>query len=201
MGWSALLLSGCRVNMKDNQLIQIFSPIISQGLIDAGISGVTVMQEDQPTQQGINDNPTIYFQKISSKKCGSQGFRDFWNEDTEEMEHTEVLLMECMFKVSCLFRQNPETPNQLTASDLVQEVAIILNSQKTIQTLQSYEIGIMNIMDMTNPYFINDRNQYYAKPSFNFILRFVDRRLTTVPVVTLPVELRVYPVSTLPETE
>lgn len=187
--------------MRDNQLIQIFLPIIQQGLIDAGITGVTVAQENQPTQQGINDNPTIYFQKISSKRCGFQGFRDVWNEENEEMEHTEIILMECMFKVSCLFKQNPSTPDQLTASDLVQEVALILNSQKTIQTLQSYEIGIMRLMDITNMYFINDRDQYYAKPSFNFILRFVERRLSTVPVVTLPVNLKVYTTSTLPEPE
>src|ERR1700759_1268444 len=56
--------------MTDSELIQLFLPIIEAGLTLDGFTDVEVVQNDQPTQQGINNIPTVYFSKVSSKLYG-----------------------------------------------------------------------------------------------------------------------------------
>ena len=45
--------------LTDNQIIQIFLPIINNALVVDGYTGVTVKQANQPTMQGI-DTASIF---------------------------------------------------------------------------------------------------------------------------------------------
>ena len=95
------------MSMTDNQLIQLFLPIINAGLTADGFTGVQVKQANQPTQQGINTAPTVYFYKVNGKRYGFLGRWDAWNTNTSTMVHNENQYMESTFQISALVLQSP----------------------------------------------------------------------------------------------
>lgn len=171
-------------NKTDNSLIQIFLPIINNALIADGFTGVKVMQSNQPTQQGIPTAPTIFFFKVASKRYGYLGRLDEWDADAVEMVHTENQYYESTWQVSALVLQNPATPNQYTASDLVDEVSSIMQSDSTRDILNESGIGILRVQDIVNPYFVDDRDNFEASPSFDFVLTYENFRLSTNQIVS-----------------
>lgn len=169
-------------NKNDNQLIQIFLPIIQNGLVADGFTNVITKQSNQPTQQGINTSPTIYFFKVSGRRYGFLGRYDKWN--STQMTHTENQYMEATFQIMALVLQNPITPNQYTASDLVYEVSSIMQSDNTRDILNESGIGILRVTDLLNPYFLDDRDQFEASPSFDFTLTYLNSRQSVSPIIT-----------------
>jgi len=165
----------------DNQIIQIFLPIIQNGLITDGFTGVTVKQSNQPTQQGIPTTPTVYFFKVSNKRYGFLGRHDEWK--VNQMLHHESQYMEITFQIMALVLQYPITPNQYTASDLVNEVASIMQSDNTRDILNQSGIGILRVTDISNPYFVDDRDQFEASPSFDFTLTYQDDRVSNIAII------------------
>jgi len=65
--------------ITDNDLIRVFLPILQTGVIAAGYTNVLVKQANQPTQQGINASPTVYFFKVSNKRYGFLRRDDVWD--------------------------------------------------------------------------------------------------------------------------
>lgn len=169
--------------MTDNELIRLFLPIIKAGLVDDGFTNVTVVQSYQPTQQGANSGPTIYFYKLGDHRYGWRRATDEWDEENSRMVHTEIQFYETSFQVSSLVTQRPQVPLSYTASDLVNEVAAILQSDKTIVTLNNSDVGILRVTEVRNPYFTDDRDQYEASPSFDFVLTHKQTRVSYSPVI------------------
>ena len=179
------------MNQTDNSLIQLFLPIIQNGLIADGFLDVIVKQANQPTQQGINTGPTVYFYKIGSKRYGYLGRYDKWNSGTGKMVHTEAQYFECTFQISALVLQNPITPNQYTTSDLVTEVSSIMQSDNTRYILNNANVGILRVQDITNPYFVDDRDNFEAHPTFDFTLLYQNFRVMNDPIITPPIVLNI----------
>lgn len=171
--------------MQDNQLIQLFLPIINQGLINDGFTQVAVKQANQPTMQGINTGPTIYFYKIGDKRYGFLGRYDKWDINTSQMIHKEIQVYETTFQVSALVLQDPLTPNQYTSSDLVNEAAAIMQSDYARAIMIKQNVGILRVTDVSNPYFFDDHDQFEASPSFEFTLTHLQTRVSIDPVIDL----------------
>ncbi len=167
--------------MQDNDLIRVFYPIIKAGLVAVGYNDVVVKQSQQPTQQGANTAPTVYFFKIGDKRYGFLRRSDDTTIDADN--HTETQQYETTFQVMAWVRQRPGTPYQYTASDLVNEVAAIMQSDSTRATLLASGVQILRVTTVSNPYFGDDRNQFEASPSFEFVLTHTQTRVTTVPVI------------------
>lgn len=177
--------------MTDNQLIQLFLPIIQAGLVTDGFMDVIVKAANQPTQQGINKGPTVYFYKISTKRYGFLGRQDVWDATHSVMTHTESQYYETTFQVSALVLQSPLTPNQYTAGDLVNEVASIMQSDNTRAILNASGVGILRIQDIPNPFFVDDRDMFEASPSIEFVLTSQAFRVNNDPKIELPVLLNI----------
>ncbi len=171
-------------NQTDNTLIQLFLPIINTGLIADGFTNVSVKQSNQPTMQGINTNPTVYFYKTGNKRYGYLGRYDRWNSMTSTMVHTEHQYYECTFNVAALVLQNPLDITIPTASDLVNEVACIMQSDNTRYILNQSDVGILRIQNIVNPYFFDDRDNFEASPSFEFTLLYENIRTSTTPIIS-----------------
>lgn len=169
------------MSFTDNQLIQLFLPIINAGLLADGFTNVTVKQSNQPTMQGINTTPTVYFFKVNNKRYGYLGRDDTWN--GSQMVHTELQYFETVFQVSALVLQNPKFTSLPTASDLVNEVASIMQSDNTRAILNSSGVGILRISDILNPYFVDDKDNFEASPSFDFTLVYENTRTSTTPII------------------
>ena len=169
--------------MQDNQLIELFLPIINAALLADGYQGVNTKQSYQPTIQGVNTGPTVYFYKISDRRYGFLRRTDVWDIDALEMVHSEVQQYTTTFQVSALVRQNPSNVNTYTASDLVNEVAAIMQSDSTRQQLRAKGVYILRVEDIANPYFSDDRDQFEASPSFDFTLTHDMIRVSTIQAV------------------
>lgn len=170
--------------MTDNDLIRLFLPIIQNGLIADGYLNVTVEQNYQPTMQGVPSGPTVYFFKVSDKRYGFLGRYDVWDNVHNVMTHTETQIFEATFQVSALVTQLPIVTNSYTASDLVNEVASIMQSDNTRAILLASNVEILRVIDVRNPYFIDDRDQYEAFPSFDFVLTYPQSRISTTPIIS-----------------
>lgn len=170
-------------NVYDNTLIQTFLPIINSGLTADGFTTVTVKQANQPTMQGINTNPTCYFFKTHGKRYGYLGRYDAWNSNTSQMVHKESQYYESTWQFSALVLQSPLTPNQYTAADIVDEVASILQSDVSRETLNNSGIGILRISDIVNPYFTDDRDNFEASPNFEVTFTYQNFRVTQDPKI------------------
>jgi len=169
--------------MNDNDIIQIFLPIINTALIADGFTDVIVKQANQPTQQGVNTTPSLYFFKVGNKRYGFLGRNDVWDAMSSQMVHKESQYIESTWQFQALVLQNPLTPNQYTASDLVNEAASIMQSDNTRAILNNSGIGILRISDVTNPYFVDDRDNFEASPSFNFTLVYQNIRVSQNPII------------------
>lgn len=172
--------------MLDNQLIKIFYPIIKQGFIDFGLGSVIVRQSYQPTQQGTETTPSVYFFKVSDKRYGSPAKDSFYDSGLDEQKQVYRQLYETTFQISALAAQDPKDTNSLTASDLVNITSEILQLDSTIEELKDNDVGILRITDIRNPIFTDDRDQFEESPSFDFTLRhFQDREFTIDYVSTI----------------
>lgn len=176
----------------DNTLIQVFLPIIQAGLIADGFTTTVVKQFNQPTQQGIPTAPMVFFSKIYNKRFGFLKRSDVWDIDASEFVHTESQYYETSFQVSALSLQNPSDLTIPTASDLVNDVASIMQSSVTLQTLENAGIGILRISDITNPYFVDDRDNFEASPSFDFVLVYLNQRTSVSPKITQPITSNIH---------
>lgn len=168
--------------MTDNELIQLFLPLIRQGLTAEPFTKVIVKQNYEPTAQGANTTPTVYFQKIGDKRYGYTGRFDNYNSANDNFDHTEVQRYETTFQVSTLVRQNPQVVG-FTASDLLNYVAMVLNSDTVRDAMEAEGVGLLRVIDVANPFFTDDRDQFEASPSFDFILAHNRIYAAVVPVV------------------
>lgn len=166
----------------DNTLIQLFLPIIRNGLDSNGFNNVVIQQANQPTQQGIPKAPTVYFYKTHTKRYGFLGRHDDWDSVGLRMVHNERQYYETTFRIQTLVLQNVKIP-LYTAADLADEVASILQSDKTLAILNAQGVGILRITDIVNPYFTDDMDNFEALPSFDFTLLYLNDRISTNPIV------------------
>lgn len=179
--------------MTDNELIELFLPIINAGVASLGYEDVIVQQNYEPTMQGINSGPTVYFYKISDHRYGFLQRTDVWNERDSAFVHTESQQYETVFQVSALVTQDPANISY-TASDLVNDVAAIMQSDNTRNILAASQVFIERVSEVRNPYFIDDRDRYEASPSFDFTLTYHRAIISSTPIVTQPIQTNVVPI-------
>lgn len=111
--------------------------------------------------------------------------------DSYALVHTEIQQYATTFQLSALSTQSPATPNQLTASDLLNLMAYILQSTRAIEAFQCNNMGIQNIKSIRNPYFSSDRDQFQASPSFDFIITH-KQVLSSVSKILESVDIQIY---------
>lgn len=171
--------------MLDNQLIAAIVGIIRAGLTAAGTpySTAVVLQSFQPTQEGVPSVPSVFLHKLSDHRYGFLGRQDIYDEAHEIFTHTETQVYESMFQITTLVTQDPANVNQMTASDLANRVAAILQSDATIATLLTSDIQILRVTDVRNPYFTDDRDRNEANPSFDFTLTHKQIIISSTPVI------------------
>lgn len=197
--------------MKDNRLLREVRAVLLAGLADQGLSSVAVKQSFQPTNQGANEGPTVYLSKIADRRYGFLRRNDAWgytqttitnpdtglpilNPDTGEpitaegdlaMIHTEIQQYETTLQANAFWIVDPATMSDytMTASDLANAAAAILQSDATREALRAKGIGMLPVEDVRNPYFVDDKERFEASPSFDFTLTHRQVIISTSPVV------------------
>ena len=179
--------------MLDNELIALFRPIITAGLVSYGFADVDVIQFNQPTQQGTPLKNTIYFQKLFDHRYGFMGVHEIYDELNTRVIRTQIQNYETTFQIQALAIQDPANTSAPTASDLVNIVSDVLQLQSTIETLQASHVGILRITDVVNPYFIDDKDRFEATPSFSFTLTHTHTNISYQPFID-SVAIKIYKV-------
>lgn len=157
--------------MKDNQLIKLIFDVLEGQQAISGIPDIEFAQAYQPTQQGVNSVSTAYLFKVGDVRIGLPLCEDKWDTDTQIMVHTETQVYQTTFQLSALSIQDPTIGEaQLTASDIVNACAYIMQSQATVEQLIAADVGILNVKEIRNPYFVDDHENFEANPSFDFTL-------------------------------
>ena|ERR1700722_7123100 len=170
--------------MLDNQLIKIFLPIIQNGLIDFGLTNVIVRQSNQPTQQGANSGQVVYFYKIGDYRYGFPGYHTYFDLNNLLMKQTYLQHYETTWQINAMAIQDPSNVDSLTASDLVNIVSEILQQDSTVIQFANNDIGILRITDVRNPYFVDDKDNFEASPSFDFTLSHKQIKETIIPIIS-----------------
>lgn len=176
--------------MRDNQLIAVIVSVLRAGLADSAIlvvasdAGDAVVQQDfQPTTQGTPSGPAVFLHKIGDVPMGWPARTDALNEAQTSFDHTEMQWMQTSFQVTAMAQQDPSDINAMTASDLCNAARAILQSDATRETFLAQGIGIYRPGDPRNPYFLDEKGQYEAAPSFDFTLTHQQVIITGTPVV------------------
>lgn len=169
--------------MLDNALIKLIIATLIAQEATAGIPGTPIKQAFQPTQQGVNTAPTAYLHKLGDRRIGSPFRSDVWDEINEVEIHTELQQYETDFQISALATQDPATPTQYTASDILNLIAYSLQSEYMITTLQAQGVGILRVRDVRNPYFKDDRARNEASPNLDFTVTHKQIVTSQVPVL------------------
>ncbi len=97
--------------------------------------------------------------------------------------YTETEQYITTFQMSALATQDPTNTESLTASDILNLAASVIQSAATITGLENEGMGILAISQVQNPYFSDDRVRYEASPSLDFKITHKQIVTTVVPVI------------------
>jgi hypothetical protein len=101
------------------------------------------------------------------------------------MVHIETTVFETTFQFSALSTQNPSNVSQLTAADILNYARYVLQSGSTIATLEAQGVGVLNVRQVRNPSFRDDKDVFEYSPSFDVTFTHKQIIITAVPAVTI----------------
>lgn len=140
-----------------------------------GLSDFEVLSEYQPTSQG-RDRDAVYFFTVSENRHGWQGRRYRAPEIDLDGSATEVQVMQTVVQFGAYV-----VPGQpFAAVDLVESVAMIVNSLAFATDCRAQGIGVQRVTNVRTPYFKNESDRFEMSPSFDVTFNY---RRTLSPVV------------------
>ncbi len=144
-----------------------------------------VAQAWQPQAEGIMSGPAIYVAKIMDRRIGSPGRDTIPDPDNvNEVIRRETQQYETTFQCMGIWEQGTGD-EPLTASDLANRAAAILQSDMGLDFLRAGGAGILRVGDVRNPKFVNGSDEYEASPSFDFVLTHKQVTLTKHPAAVV----------------
>lgn len=169
--------------MTDNERFAILFPIITAGLTARGITGVTVAQNYQPTQQGAPSGRSVFLSALMSIPAGQVKRDSVWDPDDSVMRDTELQTFTATYQVNALAIQDPKSLTSLTAMDILKAVRQTLQSSQTIAGLRVNGLAILRVNELRNPSFVDDKGRFEYSPSFDFTLTYDELYTAEGPVV------------------
>lgn len=171
--------------MLDNQLYILLIALLKDAAPGVGLpANLQVMQAYQTLQQGAATAPAIYIHKIGDKRYGYPQRKEVWNPAHGTFDHREIQQYETTFQLAALAIQDPTSVTALTAPDMLNLAAHIMQSDATIATLEAAGVGIYRVQLIPNSFFMDDRERFEAAPSLEFTVTHKQDILSQTPVVT-----------------
>lgn len=170
--------------MTENELFRAIFEILNKGMASRGLSDVVAKRNYQSRQEGRAKGRALYVYKIGpSRNHGSPQRKDEWDKDNERMVHTERQKKETTFQVTAQADPAPEDIKALTAGDIADIAAAVMQSDATIAFFRAKNVGIFRITEVRNPQFTNDKDQFEASPSFDFTLTHDMVHISETPAI------------------
>jgi hypothetical protein len=162
--------------VKDNDLIAFFSSQLEAAMAMSGW-GYLVIQNNQPTQQGIPTQPIVFFEKLSDHQYGWAESRYTLNSSPPpgdalpDFSNSELQWVESTFQVTSFVIQDVKDLSLPTPSDVLHYTKLYLNARRTIATFMKNGVSILRVTDIRNPKFQDDRGLFEANPNFDVVLQ------------------------------
>lgn len=162
--------------MNDNALFAVVRQLLLDAFTAQGVSlPGGVIQANQTKRHGVQDAATLYFFKVSSRRLGGVQVASVpavsGVDETSRQQYETVVQFEAWVPQT-------DSPTERTAADYVELAADILATPSSVEKLAAQGVGILRITDIRNPYFVDDRDQNSASPSFDLTLTH-KRAITT----------------------
>lgn len=107
-----------------------------------------------------------------------------WDENTNKMVFTTTQQYVSNFQASCWATQNPADTASLTASDLANFAAYIMQSQASRDAWKALGCGILDVKMVSNPPFSDDRQRFEFAPAFDFKITHKQIITQSEPIIT-----------------
>jgi len=158
--------------------------VLDAGLLANSITA-TVQQANQPTQQGAPFAPIVLFTNLFSKRFGYQSKKLV--HASPDFTKTEAWYLEATYQFNALMNQNPNSPVSLSAFDVIDICAAILQTDETRDTFLATDtgIGIQRITDIRVTPIQDDSDRWVKDPSFDVVLSYRNTLTNTVPEATV----------------
>jgi hypothetical protein len=155
--------------MLDNQLINLVATKLEAASASAGWNYI-VVQKDQPTQQGVPTEPTIFFEKLFDIPFGWPMASDVYQAANNTFLETETQLYNTTFQISALVIQDPTNLELPTASDVANYMMQSLTSRSNILAFQQVGVSVLRVTSVRNPAFSDDRAMFEYNPNFDIVV-------------------------------
>jgi hypothetical protein len=165
--------------MTDNQLFALIIATLQAGLTTQAIT-VGIQQDYQPRLQGAPLAPTLFLTKLGDHRYGT-AHKKAVNTSPGQGTVTETQQVETTFQVGALAIQDPADTTGFTASDYANVAAQILASDVSVAAFVSAGAQILRITEVRNPQFKDERDQFEASPSFDFVLKHFRTLVNGIP--------------------
>jgi len=171
--------------MDDRSLYTALIAVIRSGM-DTAADVLEIAQSNQLRAAGRPITRALLLDKVGERRYGHVKREDVPDpDDPLLMIHRETQIYETRIQMGALAKPPPvrgEIPaDEPSASDLLNRAAAVLQSDVTIAALRAAGIGVLRILEVRNPVFRNDQDQFEASPSFDFILTHDQVTVTTTP--------------------
>lgn len=165
--------------------------VLRTGLDGQGLTDVTIHQAYQPIKQGPDSARSIYLHKITSSRVGHQGRKHTYNPGNGNFDEVEKYWLAVTFQLMPLVSQDIEDENSITAYDVADLCAAILQTGAARKSLLDAGISIEKIGQIPVGFSIDDKDQFDLDPSFDFVLLYEQTLSSTVPKVdTFEVDIK-----------
>lgn len=180
--------------MLDNDIWKALIPIIKAGFVGQDQPDVAVKQNYQPERTGADSGPTLYLVKLFDRRLGSPQRSTAPDPDAPlGVIRREVQWYESTFQATGIFKQTAEDTDGLTASDVANLGAAIMQMEATMDALRAAGLAVLRVTTVRNPQFVNGGDEFEASPSFDFILTHEQITLSKTAAAA-STDFRAYPV-------
>ena len=170
--------------MNDNELFQRIFEVIEAGLSVYGFRGVEAFQSYQPDQSQTGNNPLIFAYKYHTERVGwvSEQYTPTADQNIADVVYSQNVIDTIQFNV--IKRVNTGVYSDLTAQDILVNVATILGSVASVDTLTTNGIAILNPGNITNVPWVDEKDLYEQNPSIDIKFNYNRTLANTLGAVT-----------------
>jgi len=157
--------------------------VLRTGLDNQGFNDVTIHQAYQPIKQGPDTLRSVYLHKITSQRVGHQGKKHDFNSGNDNFDVIEKYWLAVTFQLMSLVSQDITDENSITAYDVTDLCAAILQTEATRKALLNDNISIERIGQILVSFSVDDKDEFDLDPTFDFVLLYEQILTSTVPKI------------------
>lgn len=177
--------------MNELQIFALMRTVLLQGFAATGRTDVRVKRSFASTKSSAPDAPAIIMHRIDTQRVGWQS-RNFRLTETSATD-TNVQNHAITFQFNALVPVELEDSESLTANDLLDTAAMLLQSRLMLEACQAAGIGIQRISAIRSNYVQDENDNWEPEPSFDIIV-IVKKELTISVGVVTSADIKIYPV-------